>query len=71
MDEKDYKNCSKYELISVSTHSGTSSSSGHYTACCLIDNGDYYYFSDTYVQKVDKNKIYENEPYLLFYRRNS
>ena len=71
IDEQNYEYSSKYKLISVSTHSGTSSSSGHYTACCLTDNGDYYYFSDTYVHKVDKNKIYENEPYLLFYRRNS
>ena len=72
IDEENYQASSKYTLISVSTHSGTSSSSGHYTACCLTDNDKYYYFSDTYVQPVhNKNKIFENEPYLLFYRRNN
>ena len=71
IDEENYQASSKYTLISVSTHSGTSSSSGHYTACCLTDNDKYYYFSDTYVQAVhNKNQIFENEPYLLFYRRN-
>ena len=71
IDEENYrkKYSSKYKLISVSTHSGTSSSSGHYTACCKIDNGKYYYFSDTYVHEVDKSKLFENEPYLLFYKR--
>ena len=69
IDEKNYKYSSKYKLISVSTHSGTSSSSGHYTACCQIDNGRYYYFSDTYATEVDRNKMFENEPYLLFYKR--
>ena len=62
IDEENYKNKynSKYKLIGVSTHSGTSSASGHYTACCLTDNGKYYYFSDTYVQEVSENEIYNN-----------
>ena len=59
----------KYKLIGVSPHAGRSSSSGHYTACCLSDNGKYYYFSDTFVDEVSKKAIYENEPYLLFYER--
>ena len=71
IDEENYKNkySSEYKLIGVSTHSGTSSASGHYTACCLTDNGKYYYFSDTYVQEVSENELYKNEPYLLFYKR--
>ena len=71
IDEENYKKkySSKYKLIGVSTHSGTSSASGHYTACCLTDNGKYYYFSDTYVQEVSESELYRNEPYLLFYRR--
>ena len=68
LDEKD-KYYTEYNLIGVSTHSGTSSSSGHYTACCLTDNGEYYYFSDTHVEPINENVIYENEPYLLFYKR--
>jgi ubiquitin-protein ligase len=63
--EEDYL----YYLVAVSTHSGSSSASGHYTACCLADDKDYYYFSDTFVKKIKLSEIYENEPYLLFYRR--
>ena len=71
IDDADYKKkfSSNYKLISVSTHSGTSSASGHYTACCLTDNEKYYYFSDTYVTQVSESRIYDNEPYLLFYKR--
>ena len=69
MDKEGYNLNSKYKLIGVSTHSGTSSSSGHYTACCLTDNGQYYYFSDTYVNYVDINKLNKDEPYLLFYKQ--
>ena len=65
---------SKYKLIGVSTHTGTSSPSGHYTACCYTDNCKYYYFSDTYVNGIKDDKkveelINENEAYLLFYKR--
>ena len=69
IDHEKVQNNTKYKLIGVSTHSGTSSSSGHYTACCLTDNGKYYYFSDTYVHEINESKLFENEPYLLFYKR--
>ena len=71
IDKEENKNTfnTKYRLIGVSTHSGRSSSSGHYTACCLTDDEKYYYFSDTYVNEAKENEIYENEPYLLFYKR--
>ena len=74
-DKYRYKKSNKYKLIGVSTHSGTSSASGHYTAICLTDNGKYYYFSDTFVGEIEGDKekvekrINENEAYLLFYRR--
>ena len=59
-----------YKLICICTHSGDSSSSGHYTAYCLNDNGKYYYFSDTDVKEITNEKdIYQNEPYLLFYKK--
>ena len=59
-----------YKLICISTHSGDSSSAGHYTSYCLNDNGKYYYFSDTYVKEIkDLNDLYNNEPYLLFYKK--
>ena len=71
IDQKENYNTftTKYKLIGVSTHSGNSCSSGHYTACCLADDGYYYYFSDTFVDRVTIENIYENEPYLLFYKR--
>jgi ubiquitin C-terminal hydrolase len=69
IDEKNYKYSSLYKLISISTHSGSSSASGHYTACCLADDGFYYYFSDIFVDKVNEKTLYQNEPYLLFYKR--
>ena len=71
IDNDDNKNENYiYKLICICTHSGDSSSSGHYTACCLNDNGKYYYFSDTYVKEITNEKdIYENEPYLLFYKK--
>ena len=58
-----------YYLIGISTHRGSSSSSGHYTACCLADDDNYYYFSDTFVKEIKISELYDNEPYLLFYRR--
>ena len=58
-----------YKLICISTHSGNSSASGHYTSCCQTDNGKYYYFSDTYVHEINEKNLYEDEPYLLFYKK--
>ena len=70
MDENDGEFSTKYKLISVLTHSGVSSASGgHYTACCLTDNGSYYYFSDTFVKEIQEEILFRNEPYLLFYGR--
>ena len=71
IDEENYRYSSHYILIGVITHSGDSSARGHYTACCLTnltDSNSYYYFSDEYKQKIDKNKININEPYILFYQ---
>ena len=59
-----------YKLICINTHSGDSSSTGHYTSCCLNDNGKYYYFSDSFVKEIkDLNELYNNEPYILFYKK--
>ena len=71
IDNDDNKNEDyMYKLICICTHSGDSSSSGHYTAYCLNDNGKYYYFSDTYVKEITNEKdLYQNEPYLLFYKK--
>ena len=69
IDEDYYKNRALYKLIGISTHHGNSSY-GHYTACCLNDNKNkYYYFSDDYVKPIKENELYDYEPYLLFYQR--
>ena len=67
--ENEYKFSNKYKLIGVCTHEGSSSASGHYTACCLTDNGKFYYFSDSYVREAKEYDIYNNDPCLLFYKR--
>ena len=69
IDEDGFKYSSLYKLICISTHSGTSLSSGHYTARCLADNNKYYYFSDTYVHEIDEKYLFNDEPYLLFYKQ--
>ncbi len=69
IDEDEFKYSSLYKLICISTHKGTSSSSGHYTACCLAENNKYYYFSDTYVHEIDEKYLFNDEPYLLFYKQ--
>ena len=69
ISENNYKYEDIYQLLGVASHSGSSSPSGHYTACCLADDGEYYYFSDSRVKKITLNELYENDPYLLFYIR--
>ena len=70
IDEKKYTDDKTlYQLIGLSTHSGSSSSEGHYTACCMADNGKYYYFSDICVKEIELKDLYENEPYILFYMK--
>ena len=65
--EEIYEYSTSYKLICISTHRGDSSSSGHYTACCLNDNGKYYYFSDSYVNEIKEKDFIRDDPYLLFY----
>ena len=69
--EENYENkySTNYELICVSSHRGTSSSKGHYTASCLTDNNKYYYFSDINVIEIIEENLFRDEPYLLFYLR--
>ena len=76
LDLKDYidedSNCTNtfYKLICISKHSGESSENGHYTAYCLNDNGKYYHFNDSYVEKVtNEDELYKGGAYLLFYKK--
>jgi uncharacterized UBP type Zn finger protein len=69
IDSQNNQYNTKYDLIGIINHLGKSSSSGHYTACCLTDNEKYYYFSDINVTQVNEPYFEDHEPYLLFYRR--
>ena len=69
IEEENYEYSSLYKLICISTHEGKSSSTGHYTARCLTDNNKYYYFSDKYVEEINEEDLFEDEPYLLFYQQ--
>ena len=59
----------KYKLIGMSTLLENSSTSEHYIACCLGYNEKYYYFNGNYICEILEENLYENEPYLLFYKR--
>ena len=69
IDEEKYEESTFYKLICVSTHSGSSSEIGHYTARCLTDNNTYYYFSDTQNHQINEDDLFDDEPYILFYKR--
>ena len=69
IDEDECEYSSLYKLICISTHEGKSSPTGHYTARCLTENNKYYYFSDTYFHEINENRLFEDEPYLLFYQQ--
>ena len=60
-----------YKLIGVSTHIGSSSSSGHYIAYCYRENEKQYYcFNDTSAEPVKFKEIKSyGEPYMLFYEQ--
>ena len=62
------KNDIYYKLIGSCNHYGDSSPTGHYTACCLFEDGFYYQYNDKNV-KCYKNYQYIGEPYILFYHR--
>ena len=59
---------SKFKLIAVCTHIGSSGAYGHYIAYCLNNqNGCWYKFNDSSCNMSDKYSLNENSPYLLIY----
>ena len=59
----------KYDLIGVVNHYG-SSSFGHYTAYCL--NGDQWIeYNDESVSNIKEKNVISNAAYVLFYKRNN
>ena len=59
-----------YNLYGVCNHVG-SSDGGHYTAHIKNENGIWYNFNDTFIQKISniENTIVSDEAYCLFYEK--
>ena len=58
-----------YKLIGSCNHSGESSPKGHYTACCLYEDGNFYYYNDNEFFSCKYYQCFGEDPYILFYRR--
>lgn len=58
-----------YKLKSFANHYGTQES-GHYTATCIDDQGEWYEYNDLHVRKVPSRVFLQNrEAYALFYEK--
>lgn len=62
------KKLTKYQLIALTEHVGSSDTSGHYTAHAIRE-GNWYKFDDEYFHKVSEKDALSREAYLLFYKR--
>ncbi|KAM6976466.1 ubiquitin carboxyl-terminal hydrolase 21 [Aplochiton taeniatus] len=58
-----------YDLYAVCNHSGTVNM-GHYTACCLEENG-WCFYNDSSVTPVSENQLQSSQAYVLFYQRKN
>ena len=59
----------KYKLVAICTHLGASGSTGHYITFCLNkEDNKWYKFNDSYVNRCEKEDIYNGSPYLLLYK---
>lgn len=67
-DTKANNQSTKYQLIGLAEHVGSSESSGHYTAHTLR-YGQWFKFDDEYYKQVSQNDALAREAYLLFYHR--
>ena len=59
-----------YDLFAISQHYG-SLGGGHYTAICRAEDGDWYSFNDSSVDRLDAMDPQDSarSAYVLFYRR--
>ena len=61
-----------YELVAVSSHIGRSGVSGHYIAYCKNqsqNDSNWYKFNDSTISRVSFEKINEESPYVLIFKR--
>lgn len=61
----------KYNLISVLIHEGTSTNSGHYYCYIKNTNNMWYCMNDCNVYNVSLEHVLKQNPYLLFYEKDS
>ena len=58
----------KYKLVAICTHLGSSGQTGHYITFCLNkENKKWYEFNDSNVNICEEEDIYKGSPYLLLY----
>ena len=69
--DKNYKGCTQYKLISVTTHIGQSGNGGHYISYCRDSKDKWYEFNDSSVYESSSNEIYNYTPYLLIYKKEN
>ena len=60
IDENEYKNEGHFKLISYSAQ---------YSACCMTDDNDTYYYNKTVTKNITESEMKSDEPLLLFYRQ--
>jgi ubiquitin C-terminal hydrolase len=59
----------KYKLVAICTHLGSSGPGGHYITFCLNkENKKWYEFNDSNVNICEEKDIYNGSPYLLLYK---
>ena len=62
------KYSSKYKLYAIANHTGNPMF-GHYYAYCQNHNGQWYYFNDEDVGKINKENLITPNAYCLFYQK--
>ncbi|KAL6930918.1 hypothetical protein ACO0R3_004042 [Hanseniaspora guilliermondii] len=69
--DKNRKTPSIYQLISVTSHTGRSLSSGHYTTKALQPDGSWARYDDDLIEKISEKDVLErtNDAYYLIYAR--
>lgn len=58
----------QYSLYGIVSHSG-SLSHGHYISLKRHLNGEWYSISDSHVQRITMQQVFNSQPYILFYQR--
>uniref|UniRef100_A0A3Q2R2D5 ubiquitinyl hydrolase 1 n=1 Tax=Fundulus heteroclitus TaxID=8078 RepID=A0A3Q2R2D5_FUNHE len=57
-----------YDLYAICNHAGTVNM-GHYTACCLDENG-WCFYNDSSATPLTESQLQTNQAYVLFYQRS-